>query len=405
MARKGTKRAAAGQVRPHVTLARRTADRIRAEVIRNCQPGDRLPSERELAELLGVSRRTVRNALAHLGEEGWLRVRANHGHVVTRPAERLPETTALMLPVAAANMLSAPFFREVFLGLSQAMQGAGRHLLSLFGSGGDLMQPGGAGLWDPKMRQVDSLIAFEVFNERLIEQASRMYPVVSMDVPTRVAGVSSVCFDHATSIRMAFKHLVDMGHRRIGFVGRTEGYADPAVQERVAAYRGAFEWLSMDRDERWELPVNAQSSPRALAGRWGRLGAAVRPTALIVVDLLWTLVPIWLSEGIRVPQDLSLVNIGVVHIWPDHVYHAWHATKSGPWEAVPHRDLWPPFANYPPHLTLMRPTTVDLGAIQMGTQAVEEITRRLANPAARPRHLRLTPQFVHGNTTAAPGQS
>ncbi len=389
-------------VRPHVTLARRVADRIRAEIIRHCQPGDRLPSERELAERLEVSRRTVRNALSHLAGEGWLRARPSHGHVVTRPPEHLPDTTALMLPVAAANMLSAPFFREVFLGLSQAMQQEGRHLLSLFGSGGDLMRPGGAGLWDPKMRQVDSLIAFEVFNQRLIEQASRLYPVVSMDVASELPGVSSIVFDHDASVRMAFKHLVDLGHRRIGFIGRTEGYADPAVAARVKAYRDAFNWLSLERDPHWELSANAQSNPRGLAGRWMRLPAAARPTALIAVDLLWSLVPIWISEGVQIPGDLSIVNVGVVHIWSDHVYHAWRSTKSGPWESVPRRNLWPPFTNHPPELALMRPTTVNLGAMQMGFQAVAELTRRLADPSSSPHQVVLTPHFVHGNTTSAP---
>jgi DNA-binding LacI/PurR family transcriptional regulator len=310
-----------------------------------------------------------------------------------------------MLPVAAANMLSAPFFREVFIGLNQAMQHAGRHLLSLFGSGGDLSRPGGVGLWESKMRLVDSLIAFEVFNEQLIVQAGRLYPVVSMDARVDAPGVSSIVFDHKASIRMAFKHLVDLGHRRIGFVGRTEGYADPAVAERINAYRGAFDWMSKQRDPRWEFSAEAQSNPRALAGRWLRQPAAVRPTALIVVDLFWTLAPIWLDAGVRIPGDLSLVNVGVVHIWSDHLYHAWHSTRSGPWEAVPRQGVMPPFANQPANLALIRPTTIELPSMEMGTRAVGEVLRRLHDPSAPPGRMVLEPRAVHGNTTSAPSQS
>jgi DNA-binding LacI/PurR family transcriptional regulator len=38
----------------------------------------------------------------------------------------------------------------------------------------------------------------------------------------------------------------------------------------------------------------------------------------------------------------------------------------------------------------------------MGRWAVEEIARRLADPAAEPRHEVLGPEFIEGNTTAPP---
>ncbi|MCG3178751.1 MAG: hypothetical protein BIFFINMI_01080 [Phycisphaerae bacterium] len=389
-------------VKPHTSLAIRVADHIRREMILRCRPGDRLPSERELAEQLDVSRRTVRSALARLGDEGLLRPERGHGHVVTRPPDRLPDTTALLLPVAAANMLSSPFFREVFISLSQGMQQADRHMLSLFGAGRHLLQPSGSGSWDPMLRVVDSLVSFEVFNEQVIALAGRLYPVVTLDVRMPLPGISSVTFDHPASIRMAFKHLADLGHRRIGFCGRTGGYADPAVAARYRAYRDAFDWLSMGFDERWVLSADAQATARAMAGRWLRLPRAVRPTALIMVDLFWALTPLWMAEGVRIPGELSVVNVGVVNIWSEHVYHAWHATRVGPWEALPRQGLMPPFANYPAELTLMRPTTVELPAMQMGQEAVNEIVRLLAAPGPAPRHVVLTPRFVPGNTTAVP---
>ncbi|GAB2605103.1 PLP-dependent aminotransferase family protein [Streptomyces capparidis] len=55
--------------------------------------GTRLPSERELARVLGVSRGTVVAALALLRDGGWLRTRHGSGSVVRLPA-RLTERTA-----------------------------------------------------------------------------------------------------------------------------------------------------------------------------------------------------------------------------------------------------------------------------------------------------------------------
>lgn len=52
------------------------------------QPGDRLPSERNLADSLGVSRTVVREAIKVLSEKGLLAVRVGKGAYVTSPSSR-----------------------------------------------------------------------------------------------------------------------------------------------------------------------------------------------------------------------------------------------------------------------------------------------------------------------------
>ena len=53
--------------------------------INNLQPGDRLPADRELAQLCQVSRSTVRTAIRHLTDAGRLRVRQGSGTFVAAP--------------------------------------------------------------------------------------------------------------------------------------------------------------------------------------------------------------------------------------------------------------------------------------------------------------------------------
>lgn len=66
-------------------LYRQVAEQIRALVESGeLTAGDRLPAERELAERLGVSRPTVREALIALEIEGYIQIRMGSGVYVTR---------------------------------------------------------------------------------------------------------------------------------------------------------------------------------------------------------------------------------------------------------------------------------------------------------------------------------
>ncbi|PPK46075.1 GntR family transcriptional regulator (histidine utilization repressor-like) [Trinickia symbiotica] len=58
------------------------------------QPGDRIPSELDLVESLGVSRMTINRALRELTGEGWI---TRHSGVGTFVAEAKPQSTLLMI--------------------------------------------------------------------------------------------------------------------------------------------------------------------------------------------------------------------------------------------------------------------------------------------------------------------
>ena len=80
-------------------------------------PGDRLPSERELAEQFGVSRVTVRDALRILEASGLIEIRvgARGGAIVTRPgAARVGEGLTHMLVMSAVTPADVTEARLVF---------------------------------------------------------------------------------------------------------------------------------------------------------------------------------------------------------------------------------------------------------------------------------------------------
>lgn len=75
-------------------------------VDRHLQPGDRLPSERELAEILNVSRASVREALRVLAAMGWVEVRAGDGTFVREPP-------AAVEPTAWSHLSERTFLLDV----------------------------------------------------------------------------------------------------------------------------------------------------------------------------------------------------------------------------------------------------------------------------------------------------
>jgi len=62
------------------TLTEIVIDRIKTYITENhCQPGDRLPTEREIIEMLGVSRTSVREALKSLQSNGIIEMKQGSG--------------------------------------------------------------------------------------------------------------------------------------------------------------------------------------------------------------------------------------------------------------------------------------------------------------------------------------
>ena len=77
------------------SLARRIVDRIEGLIAEeHLKPGDRLPPERRLAEMLSVSRPSLREAIGTLAARGRLQVRHGQGVFVEKPdvARRLSST-------------------------------------------------------------------------------------------------------------------------------------------------------------------------------------------------------------------------------------------------------------------------------------------------------------------------
>jgi GntR family transcriptional regulator, transcriptional repressor for pyruvate dehydrogenase complex len=121
------------------------------------QPGDRLPSERELCQRFGVSRVTVREALRVLEAGGLLTIRvgAHGGAFLTSPStERLSEGLADLISVStltAANVTEARIIVELGILPLAVERATGDDIAALFAMVDEAESALGAGTYNMEM--------------------------------------------------------------------------------------------------------------------------------------------------------------------------------------------------------------------------------------------------------------
>jgi len=92
-----------------LTLGEGRRQLLQTILSRRLRPGDRLPSERELAEQFGVSRTVVREAVRSLAGKGLIEVRSGSGIRVAAVAGHVyPSAIEAFVPIDARPPLMIP---------------------------------------------------------------------------------------------------------------------------------------------------------------------------------------------------------------------------------------------------------------------------------------------------------
>jgi len=200
--------------------------------------GDLLPSENRLCERYGVSVTTARRALLELVNEGIVYRKAGVGTMV---ASRVRQVRLAFLSLdyrGDAWRRTPSAMGEIVAGLGEACwQRAAA--FSMRGVERDEAVTHLRGLVEERSADGVLLRTADDIDEELLEvlEAGGMpYVTIKRHVPGR--RMNCVVSDDVSGARMATDHLLDLGHRRIGFV-----CAKPRItfaRERLAGYRAAL---------------------------------------------------------------------------------------------------------------------------------------------------------------------
>ena len=274
--------------------------------------GPGAPSMKDVAARAGVSLGTVSNVLNRpelVSERTRRRVQAAIdalGFVRNESARQLRgggSRTLAYVVFDAAN----PFFTDVAAGAQATADAAGLALF-LCNSGEDRERQA-AYLDLLEQQRVEGVLITPVdpADPRLAALSRRGTPVVVVD---RGAGPEhcSVTVDDVLGGDLAATHLLDLGHRRIAFVGGPRGIgqvADRIAGAERAITRAGAEPLTVLETEKLNI-----AEGRRAGERFAGLPAAQRPTAafcandLLALGLLQQMVHL----GLRVPEDVAIVG-------------------------------------------------------------------------------------------------
>lgn len=312
-----------------------------------------------LNERYGVATATVervREVIAELGYESSLVARSLRNH-------RTGVVGVLVWDIE-------PYSAEVLKGVAQAVRATPYELVVYAGGGKGAERMG----WEARYlsRLSGTLVDGALLVTPTVQTAPSSVPVVAVDPHTGGGRVPTVASDNFNGARLATDHLLGLGHRRIGFLGRPPRDLESGAQ-REQGYRAALEAAGVPFDPEVVLAggygdTDLQDAARAL------LALPDRPTAIFAANDVSAIatIDVALALGLDVPADLSVVGF-------DNV----------------------------PESALCRPplTTVEQPLRLMGQRAAEMLVALLTGDTVPDPHVQLPTRLVVRDSTAAARRS
>lgn len=310
---------------PAASLYTKIAKQLRAQIDGGAYPpSSALPSERELCIRFNCSRPTIRRALGLLVEEGLVTRAAGVGTRVSgpHPIRRVGTRSVSLLVHDSRDLIAG----RLILGAERCAAERGYHLiLCNTGNRSNAEARYIEDLWSQSkvdgflIAPADSLEPPLALTRVLAEGA----PVVLLDRFFDELHVDSVVSDNYQGGYLGTQHLLQLGHRHIGFLTRPNLYVTSAAH-RVQGYKRALAEASVSYDStlvfQGLLPSLSEGlvlrDPTSRASDYDRaavrefLDRPGRPTALFACNDLIAIETLEACADLhlRVPEDISLVG-------------------------------------------------------------------------------------------------
>lgn len=259
-------------------------------------PEAKIPTEKELSDAYHVSRITSKRALTELEQNGFIYRIQGRGSFVKGESPRTA-TKKILFVLPFANDLSLGNFNE---GIYSVTNREGYDLLI---TAADYVESQSA---KTIMESFDGLIFYagntEAQYDLLLELAGHDFPVVTLDKQLYEFPFPAVLADNFQGSFLATKHLIDLGHQKIGYIFGSQHHPQ-SVRQRYLGYVEALQKKHAAFRTKLDEP-NAQIPTAIEYIRNNQLTAAVCENDLVAIDLMRCLK----KANFRLPQDFSVVG-------------------------------------------------------------------------------------------------
>lgn len=294
------------------TLQNKIKTFLEAEIQSGGFANGKLPSERNLAEQLNISRDTLRSALTQLEENGDI-VRYRNRGTFLKKHEAAVSTTYKNLVLIYPNLLSTNpkagsggFYGEIYFNI---VNEASKRKFSL--TTFSLEEHGEQDVIERlKGMKVDGFILMSYFESDFVLALKKLKkPIAIVDHKIRESGTSSININSYQGSYDAVRYLNKLGHTKIGYLNHSNW--KKLNRERAEGYFSGLKRSGLEYQEQYHLTCRPNPNAASLAME-EFLKLKDRPTALLCFDENFAVgaYRTCIAHGLVIPKDMSLITFG-----------------------------------------------------------------------------------------------
>jgi DNA-binding LacI/PurR family transcriptional regulator len=278
------------------------------------------PTLKDIAAVADVSLGTVSNALSNRkGVSDAVRKK------VARIAQELgytrvasPDRAFLRLVVFKRHGMvvgDTPFFSALIEGLEKQSRAMGYDLAVSHFSAEEDDRREMALLLGSDYAEGFIILATEMLTEDLETLAHARKPVILLDSRFRGCPYDSILINNSDAAYMATRHLIGLGHRRIGYLHSSVAINN--FHDREIGYREAMRYADLAPEDRYRIVLEPtlDGAYRDMLDALARTSAAGTgydlPTAFFADNdiIAYGAMKAMQEQGVRIPEDVSLVGL------------------------------------------------------------------------------------------------